>query len=63
MADVENFEAYREIQQPDESAREGMKEIVNYSLTREKPAFLYVNNRLEGNAPGTIEAVVAGIAG
>ena len=26
-----------------------------------KPAFLFVNNRLEGNAPGTIEAVVNGI--
>ncbi len=25
---------------------------------RKIPAFLFVNNRLEGNAPGTIEAVV-----
>ena len=38
--------------------RAGMKEIVDQSLTRKKPAFLFVNNRLEGNAPGTIEAVV-----
>jgi uncharacterized protein YecE (DUF72 family) len=56
---VQNFEPYREIQEPNESAREGMAEIVNQSRTRKKPAFLYVNNRLEGNATGTIEAVVA----
>ena len=55
---VQKFEPYREVQEPNESARDGMKEIVDQSLTREKPAFLYVNNRLEGNAPGTIEAVV-----
>jgi hypothetical protein len=28
-----------------------------------KPAFLYVNNRLEGNAPSTIEAVADAIEG
>ena len=37
---VQTFEPYREIQEPNESAREGMKEIVDQSLTREKPAFL-----------------------
>ena len=56
---VKNFEPYREIQEPNDSARDGMKEIVEQSLTRKKPAFLFVNNRLEGNAPGTIEAVVS----
>ncbi len=58
---VQTFEPYREIKEPSESARAGMKEIVDQSLTREKPAYLYVNNRLEGNAPSTIEAVVAGL--
>jgi hypothetical protein len=37
-------------------------EIANRSRRREKPAFLFVNNRLEGNAPGTTEAVVVAIA-
>ncbi|HWE37617.1 MAG TPA: DUF72 domain-containing protein [Isosphaeraceae bacterium] len=59
---VRLFEPYREVQEPDEGARAGMVEIVNQSRRRKKPAFLFVNNRLEGNAPGTIEAVVGAIA-
>jgi hypothetical protein len=38
-----------------------MQEIARRSLQRKKPAFLFVNNRLEGNAPTTIEAVVDGL--
>ena len=34
------------------------KQIAERSRERKKPAFLFVNNRLEGNAPSTIEAVV-----
>ena len=39
-----------------ESAREGIFKIADWA-TPLKPAFIYVNNRLEGNAPSTIEAV------
>ncbi len=60
---VQNFEPYREVQEPNESARAGMKDIVDQSLTQKKPAFLFVNNRLEGNAPGMIEAVVERLLG
>jgi hypothetical protein len=28
------------------------------SKQRSEPAYIFVNNRLEGNAPGTIEAVI-----
>jgi hypothetical protein len=35
-----------------------MVEIVKGARKRKTPAFLFVNNLLEGNAPGTIEAVV-----
>ena len=55
---VKTFEPYREIQEPNEGARAGMVEIVQGARRRKVPAFLFVNNRLEGNAPGTIEAVV-----
>jgi uncharacterized protein YecE (DUF72 family) len=55
---VRTFEPYRLVQEPNEGAREGMVEILNQARQRKKPAFLFVNNRLEGNAPGTIEAVV-----
>ena len=55
---VKTFEPYREVQEPNEGARAGMVEIVKEARRRKTPAFLFVNNRLEGNAPGTIEAVV-----
>ncbi len=55
---VKSFEPYQQIQEANENARAGMIEIVTHSRTRKKPAFLFVNNRLEGNAPGTIEAVI-----
>jgi uncharacterized protein YecE (DUF72 family) len=55
---VKTFEPYQLIQEPNEGAREGMREIVEQSRNRKSPAFLFVNNRLEGNAPSTIEAMV-----
>jgi uncharacterized protein YecE (DUF72 family) len=55
---VENFEPYREIKEPCPSARDGMKRIAEQALKSKNSAFVFVNNRLEGNAPSTIEAVV-----
>ena len=55
---VETFEPYERTQEVNEGAREGMKTIVTNCLRKKIPAFLFVNNRLEGNAPSTIEAVV-----
>jgi len=57
---VKTFEPYRETQAVDEGARDGMRRIVADCLGRKAPAFLFVNNRLEGNAPSTLEAVAGG---
>jgi uncharacterized protein YecE (DUF72 family) len=54
---VRAFEPYRLVQEPDHAAREALLRIAGRSLRERKPAFLFVNNRLEGHAPGTIEAV------
>jgi hypothetical protein len=35
-----------------------MQRIVEHALKTKKSAFVFVNNRLEGNAPSTVEAVV-----
>lgn len=51
-----NFKPYDRIREPNEGARKGMATIARWA-TPMKPAFLFVNNRLEGNAPSTIEAV------
>ena len=58
---VKILEPYERIQQPDEAARSGIVAIAEQSIRAKRPAFVRVNNRLEGNAPGTIEAVVAGL--
>jgi uncharacterized protein YecE (DUF72 family) len=59
---VQAFQPYREIKEPCKNAREGMKRIVEHALKSKNSAFMFVNNRLEGNAPSTIEAVVDSIA-
>ena len=53
---VSMFEPYREVQQPDMPTRTALRRIADQS----QRAYIFVNNRLEGNAPGTIEAVVNG---
>ena len=58
---VKAFEPYRLVQEPNPSARDAMRLIAERAVQRKKPAFLFVNNRLEGHAPTTIEAVAAGI--
>ncbi len=54
---VESFEPYDLLQEPNEGAREGMVEIVRQSRQRKIPCWSFINNRLEGHAPTTIEAV------
>jgi hypothetical protein len=39
-----------------------MRQIAERSIRQRQPAFLFVNNRLQGNAPSTIEAVVERMA-
>jgi uncharacterized protein YecE (DUF72 family) len=54
---VRTFEPYQRVQQPDEAARAAMKQLIERARRKQQLAFLFVNNRLEGNAPGTIRAV------
>jgi uncharacterized protein YecE (DUF72 family) len=55
---VQLFAPYRAIQEPNHEVREALRNLLVRSKQRAEPAFLFVNNRLEGNAPGTIEAVI-----
>jgi uncharacterized protein YecE (DUF72 family) len=54
---VKTFEPYDHTQEVDEATREGLVLSAGRAIRRKKPAFLFINNRLEGNAPSTIEAV------
>jgi uncharacterized protein YecE (DUF72 family) len=55
---VKKFEPYREVQEVNPGAREALKALVERARSKQQMAFVFVNNRLEGNAPGTIHAVV-----
>lgn len=57
------FEPYESTKEPNGPARDCMRRLIERALYRRNPAFLFVNNRLEGNAPATIEAVVEGLDG
>jgi hypothetical protein len=54
---VKAYDPNRLVHQPTDQARVAMAEIARRSRARRAPAFLFVNNRLEGHAPTTIESV------
>ena len=58
---VKAFEPYERVQEVNDDVRSGLVKLAQSSRRRRKPAFLFINNRLEGSAPGTIEAVIEGI--
>lgn len=60
---VKSFEPYRAVQEENPSTRDALKAIIARAARIHQPAFVFVNNRLEGNAPGTIDAVTAESSG
>ncbi len=56
---VAELSPYELIREPNAKVREALRGLVDRARLHRDPAFLFVNNRLEGNAPGTIEAVVS----
>jgi uncharacterized protein YecE (DUF72 family) len=55
---VAKFAPYTEIQDPNPEARDSMRILIGRAREDKKMLFLFVNNRLEGNAPLTILSVV-----
>jgi uncharacterized protein YecE (DUF72 family) len=55
---VARFAPYREIQDPDPQARNSMRVLIGRAREDRTMLFLFVNNRLEGNAPLTILSLV-----
>lgn len=56
---VASFSPYRSIQEPDPGSRQAIRDIIVRCVRRGEPAYIYVNNRLEGNAPMTIHEILA----
>jgi len=55
---VKTFAPYREVQDPNPEARESMRVLIGRARENKEFLFLFVNNRLEGNAPTTILSLV-----
>jgi len=54
---VATFSPYNEIRDPNPAARDSLRILIQRAREERKMAFLFVNNRLEGNSPLTIMAV------
>ncbi|MBL8178297.1 MAG: DUF72 domain-containing protein [Bryobacterales bacterium] len=55
---VNRFQPYLHVQDPNPAAREAVRNLIGRARTKKQMAFFFVNNRLEGNAPETISAIV-----
>jgi uncharacterized protein YecE (DUF72 family) len=55
---VKTFAPYTAVQDPNPQARDSMRVLIGRAREEQQFLFLFVNNRLEGNAPMTILSVV-----
>jgi uncharacterized protein YecE (DUF72 family) len=54
---VEKFSPYSHVQDPNPDTRAALRLLIAQARKRHQPSYIFVNNRLEGNAPQTIEAI------
>ena len=55
---VQQFQPYSEVKDENPEARGALRAVVQRMIDERKSAYIFVNNRLEGNAPLTIQAIV-----
>jgi uncharacterized protein YecE (DUF72 family) len=55
---VTKFSPYKEIKDPNPEVRQSLRSQISRAREKNEPSYIFVNNRLEGNAPQTIEAFV-----
>jgi uncharacterized protein YecE (DUF72 family) len=54
---VEKFSPYREVTDPNPEGREALRALIRRMKEERRSTYIFVNNRFEGNAPQTIEAI------
>jgi uncharacterized protein YecE (DUF72 family) len=54
---VRMFSPYEQVRDVNEPVRSALRELIHRTRVDGRPAFIYVNNRLEGNSPGTIVVI------
>lgn len=55
---VKKFSPYEKVQDENPGARAALRELIRQAQERRSSSYIFVNNRLEGNAPVTIESVI-----
>jgi uncharacterized protein YecE (DUF72 family) len=56
---VEKFQPYQNVQDENPETRDALRALIRRMKEERRAAYIFVNNRLEGNSPETIQAVVA----
>lgn len=56
---VAQFQPYKEIRDENPEARDSLRTLIRRMREERRSAYVFVNNRLEGNAPETISAVTS----
>lgn len=54
---VAKFTPYSQVQETNPETRDALRLLIARARDRHEPSYIFVNNRLEGNAPETIEAI------
>lgn len=55
---VKLFTPYTEVREVNPFVRQGLREILHIAQVENRTAFIFINNRLEGNAPGTMVSIL-----
>jgi uncharacterized protein YecE (DUF72 family) len=55
---VETFSPYQHVKHPYPEGRHALRRLIERAKIIQQPIYVFVNNRFEGNAPGTIRAVL-----
>jgi hypothetical protein len=55
---VKLFQPYTHIQDPNPQTRSALRRLIREARMQNRRAYVFVNNRLEGNAPETIAAII-----
>jgi uncharacterized protein YecE (DUF72 family) len=55
---VRLFAPYEKLQDPNPEVRRALRQLLVRAKQRSEPTYIFINNRLEGNAPSTVEAIL-----
>jgi hypothetical protein len=58
---VTKFQPYAEIREPNPEATRAGSDLIERMLVKKRRGYIYVNNRLEGNAPKSLLTMLKGI--